>query len=510
MDNGIKTRTPFWVIVVLGISFLFLLSFHPADLPAPWFDEGWTLSVARNWAETGKYARLLNDVPISATGMAWNFTVTGPIALSFRLFGTGILQGRLPNILFTIVGAYLVYLLAKQMYNERIAIAAILLIVLGFPFPLVFGRQAIGEPAMLFYLLAGFYLFLLFLKRGYIFSILGSMLFWAAALTSKNQALPFWSASVLAIILAAGFRRDRFTLLASASVAVGTMITWWGMLWLQSHLEANLMLYGAPMKGLLNVTGWVPMWQVRIQALTSIALYAFPLVIGLGYMFFEERSRLRLQVNDDPTFYIRLAYWVLTISWLAWFVGGAMNWERYLYPATFLGNIFVANLLSKFTNDFKFYPFMPRGSEMVHAFPFSRAGVPVIASIVILCYMGCVVILTSTAMVLNSDAEKVAHYLNQATTPDGMVETYDSELLFLVHRRFNFPPDQIQVELNKRAFLGQRINIPYDPALANPDYLVVGPYSRMWNLYDSTLAQQNTWQLMFELPSYRVYKHNLQ
>lgn len=476
-------------------------------MPPPWFDEGWTLSVARNWVETGKYARFLNDVPISATGMAWNFPVTAPIALSFRLFGIGILQGRLPSALFTIVATFLVYLLTKQLYDEKTAVASLLLILLGFPFPLATGRQAIGEPAMIFYLLAGSCAFLDFLKKRSIFVGFACVLLWSAALVSKQQPLPFWTLSMFITILVAGFRRDRFTFLASVAIALSTLIVRQGMLTLQASLEANLMLYGAPMRGLLSVTGWVPIWEIRRRVLSSIVLYAFPLILGLGYVFFQALFTWRSEVATGSLFYLRLTYWSLVTSWLAWYAVGAMNWERYLYPVTFLGSIFVAVLLSKLTDDFRFSKIIVRAGEMLRTFRFSMTGMQAIVSILLLSYMGTVAVKTSMSMISNNDAEELAQYLNQSTPPDAVLETYDSELLFLVQRRFSFPPDQVQVELNKRTFLGQNANIPYDPMRANPDYLIVGPFSSMWKLYDSVLAQQDAWQLIYELPSYSVYEH---
>src|ERR1041385_1891173 len=38
---------------------LFLLTVSLDSVPPLWWDEGWTLSVARNWVETGRYQRLL-------------------------------------------------------------------------------------------------------------------------------------------------------------------------------------------------------------------------------------------------------------------------------------------------------------------------------------------------------------------------------------------------------------------------------------------------------------------
>jgi hypothetical protein len=50
------------------------------------------------------------------------------------------------------------------------------------------------------------------------------------------------------------------------------------------------------------------------------------------------------------------------------------------------------------------------------------------------------------------------------------------------------PLDQIHVELIRRTFLYDDATlIDYNPLTANPDYLVVGPHSKQWRLYDDVL-----------------------
>jgi hypothetical protein len=120
--------------------------------------------------------------------------------------------------------------------------------------------------------------------------------------------------------------------------------------------------------------------------------------------------------------------------------------------------------------------------------------------------MGIIIIFSFAYSASNNDAESVAEFINRSTPSDALFETYDSELLFLVQRRFHFPPDQVQVELNKRTFLDQDIDIQYDPAGANPDYIVVGPYSKLWELYNTELANQGKWRLIYQLPQYSIYK----
>jgi hypothetical protein len=64
--------------------------------PTLW-DEGYTLSVARNWGELGHYGRLLNG-ELVPRGLEAAFPLTGSVALSFQLFGVGIYQARLVSV----------------------------------------------------------------------------------------------------------------------------------------------------------------------------------------------------------------------------------------------------------------------------------------------------------------------------------------------------------------------------------------------------------------------------
>jgi hypothetical protein len=79
------------------------------------------------------------------------------------------------------------------------------------------------------------------------------------------------------------------------------------------------------------------------------------------------------------------------------------------------------------------------------------------------------------------------------------------ELIVLLNRRYHYPPDEIQLKLNRRTFLGQDVVIDYDPMAADPDYLVVGPHSRMWHLYDPIL-KAGSFRLILERSRYKVYE----
>ena len=99
----------------------------------------------------------------------------------------------------------------------------------------------------------------------------------------------------------------------------------------------------------------------------------------------------------------------------------------------------------------------------------------------------------------------VIRFLNNETAPDALIETYESELFFLLNRRYHYPPDQMAVELLRYRILGQKLRIDYDPMAANPDYLVAGFQSNYWDLYDSYL-NAGDFQLIKTYPKYRVYQ----
>lgn len=313
---------------------------------------------------------------------------------------------------------------------------------------------------------------------------------------------------MLAVILIAILQRDTFVFQATGIASIGTVIAWRAMLMFQHVLETSLPLYGSPMKGLLQVTGWVPIPEIRMEAMILIAKFSLPLLLGLGYTLLLEQSawKKKGRGNTGKVFYLWLAYWSFTSSWLFWFATLAMAWDRYLYPASFLGSVFVATLLFKLSQDLNFFQIINSASSMLRTFKIKPEGLAALLYIMLVSYMGSIVLRNFVYLESNGDAQIVAEYLMQSTPADAYIETYDSELLFLVQRRFHYPPDQIQVELNKQRYLHQPTEIQYDPMLAEPDYIVVGPFSQSWGLYDSTVTQEDTWNLIYELPSYKVYE----
>jgi hypothetical protein len=103
---------------------------------------------------------------------------------------------------------------------------------------------------------------------------------------------------------------------------------------------------------------------------------------------------------------------------------------------------------------------------------------------------------------VDASVREVAQFLNTQTPVGSLVETYDSELFFLLNRPYHYPPDDLNIKFVRRTFLYQdATNIDYNPLAADPDYLILGPHSRQWKLYDGNVGDRS---LSFSSYLYKV------
>jgi 4-amino-4-deoxy-L-arabinose transferase-like glycosyltransferase len=104
--------------ILISMVILFLATIRLESVPPLWWDEGWTLSIARNWYETGNYNRLLAG-HLAPRGLEAAPVVTGSIYLAFQLFGVAVFQARMVGVLYTLATLLTVYYLARRLYNRE-------------------------------------------------------------------------------------------------------------------------------------------------------------------------------------------------------------------------------------------------------------------------------------------------------------------------------------------------------------------------------------------------------
>jgi len=510
-ERGFRLSTALWTCLFI------LLLIRLQQVPPAWFDEGWMLSLARNWVEMRHYGYLLAGEPVPASILYTGLPAVAPIALSFRLLGIGLWQGRLPSILFILAAFGALYYLAHRLYGRSAATGMLACGLLLSPYPVLFGRQAIGEMPALFYLLIGYVFFLWTWRRPRWFLPL-AVLSWGLSLQTKPQVLPFFIASLsLPLMLTLWQRRWRTTWLLALGLA-GALIASGILAWAQGLLLSSELFsptsgtdpyFGARDTSNPLTYAFVPILSIRLSALRMALTSGLPTLLGLAYAagrFIRVRHELNL---DAGRTLMRLILWSLIASWFAWYILFSNGWLRYLFPVVLLGSLFAAAFLLDVTQGFN-WPLMMRRGPRFSGFTAPGLGRLLIATLIPAMILALLLQTTWTlydSYVVSADDSvlEVARFLNTHTRPDARIETYDSELFFLLERPYHYPPDAVQWQLNRRAYFGQDIEIEYDPLLANPDYLVVGPMSRLWQLYAPALAT-GKFSPCYETSRYQVYE----
>ncbi len=520
-----KHGTPLLIFGLLLLAGVWNLGGPPA-----WWDEGWTLSVARNLAERGMYARLLDGVPV-ANGLEAAIPVTEAVALSFRVFGIGLWQGRLPLVLAAILALGLLCLLALRLFDRQIAWATLVVTLLLAPHPqlhmLVQGRQVLAEGPMLAMLLAGMICALAAIGRhrdtetqaiqpGKVPSwrsyASGSLLWWVAALccltialSLKAQTLPFLVVGLLGGIGIALLLRYWRIAVILAAVLVSAYL-------LLPQLQAGYNLLAAPpfavhgVTGLLDVTAFVTESSNRVFALTMFL--AFGLVSAIGLLHGTWCVWQDLRGGSEPRqIIIRVILLALAGSWMAWFILLSVGVPRYMFPPVFLAAPFVAALLRDLTHGFDGFGTLRRMTAPLRERRVSRnAAKAWLATLVLILTLPFGILTLSRYYLLFNDdsAQRTALFFNTQTPANTRIETYESELHFFLNRSYHWPPDQTHVELNRRSLLGQATAVEYDALASDPDYLVVGEFAHGNQLYEP-LISAGKFRLLEKIGGYEVY-----
>jgi hypothetical protein len=509
-EKTIKRRIRHWfALALVGLGLLAALTLNLTSTPRLWRDEGWTLLVARNWVERGYYGQI-NGGQLQSPGLSAAFPFVAAVALSFQLLGVGVWQGRIVAVVFTLGTLSLLYLFAGRLYNRRVAWGTLFVAVLMAPHlatnPIYIGRQVMAELPMLFYILGGYICLFLALRQPVWLAAVGVV--WGLGLSAKAQPLPFWLVSLLipsGLLLVK--KQWRFAGLLLVCLLAGYYFSR-GVTLFQAYLLRGHTLPGVRLAGLVDAVALTSARSARQAALSVTLLSGLPTIIALIHVARSSFSSLVRIKEAEIEDIVEISLWVLTASWLAWFLLLSAGWARHFLPVVLLGSPLVARLLYELTHGYSLsYTVDTAGSALRHLRFNRRAlgalGAILLVSVYVYFTLGqwylAYFVYPSTAVY------QVAGYLNTRTPPDALIESFESEILFLLDRPYHFPPDQKDVDLI-RIGLGEIQSVDYDPMPVDPDYIVVGPFAEYGHIYDPEV-QSGLFRLVFQRDSYRVYAH---
>lgn len=502
-----------WRTDVVVAACLFLMVFgsgliHIQSFPPLFFDEGWTVCVARTWVESGHYGCLLRGEP-APPSLAAHFPVVASVAASFSLLGVGVWQTRLVGLLYTFGALLLLYALARRLYGRSIAIAALALLILV-PLkwsihPLYIGRQVLGEMPLLCFLLAGFVCFVRSRHRP-VWS-LGAIACWALALMTKAQVAPFLIASFMATIVLLSIRKDWSAVWGMGFLLAGSWVGFRFLIEAKSWLLSGHTMAHPSTDGMTEAIALVLVPAIRMETMQYVFLAWAEYPLGLAYAAWRlhRMSASRDELSLEETAQIMLL--VLAGSWLAWFAFLSAGEPRYALPGLFLAAPFTALFLHDATRGFDVSYLVSTLAGLVHRKGLTARGLKAAVVVVLLLIMAWGALQERYAFRAREDDRDlfaVTQYLNTATPTTALIETYDSELFLFLNRPYTYALPKHLVEIIRRE-QGQPQVVSYDPLQSKPDYLVVGEYGRWAGFYKPLIAQ-NRVRLVTTIGRYQVYE----
>lgn len=500
----------FFLVMLVLISPI--LVFYNLELnPRPWHDEGSYLTLAKTLSEDGIYAVRNSDGyqtfgPVQSIGP----TVILPVALVYKYFGAGLLQGRIVSAAYALITLWVFFFAGYFLFGKRVALLAFV-IMLGSPAAsyLINGRQVLGEAPAIGFFLAGWLTWAHGVNNGkkWLFFLAG--IFLGLAMITKSQYVILGMATLgLLVILDFVYYRQRMYmwLIVIGAIAVGCVVGW--NIWQINYFGINVFQENAQKMGVLAKS------TVGLNLHSIIDAVRFLLGIGSGhYYFFWGWPALLyvgfLSIKRDRQGLILSFLTVFTVLWILYFSFWIIPWYRYFFPAAVLTALFVAKLFFDLFDGLK-----TLGPDLLEEMRQLNLKSSITMSPRLLISMGTLAGLMTMTFglvyqlqkvvrsdvfdtygadeILNSSPpqfyapQEVANFLNQNVEKGKIVETWERELGILTDQNYHYPDQVNLAQVHLRLYRGGNNEYGLDEDYfmqAHPDYLVIGWYSRLNNIY---------------------------
>jgi 4-amino-4-deoxy-L-arabinose transferase-like glycosyltransferase len=480
----------------------FLLLFRLGSYPAPWYDEGSHLHVAKNLALNGVYADFSSEGnryygPVLGVGP----TVLLPIALVFKLLGVSITYARLVIVAYGVLALIAFYLLGTQVMSRRGAYIALVLMVLSPGVDFVFNtRTVLGEVPGLAFLTAGLWLWLRPGPRSLLELVGVGVLMGLTAITKNQFAITVLPALFVTWIADLVWYRQRgWRYFVIPGVIAGLIFGLWLLALLtvlgeSRQISENLAAIREASSGAFLILRFDTMYRA-FQNLIERGVYGglfIPIVI-YGLVISLKRTA------DGQRFGTILIFILASIGLYI----SALPWPRYAFPALVFSALFLVHFLERLTDGFRLDW---RGL---------RAATPPLSSLVTILVIGWVVLLilvpgyrqvNELRTKARSDAYQVAGYLQANVAKEAVIETWEQELAVLSNHRFHYPPQIVLAKAVANQWLGAPLASEfYDfRTFGQPEYVIVGPFAQYTFLYPQDRLTEYT--RLTTIGAYEIYQ----
>lgn len=493
--------------------------------PITWFDEGSHLHVPKTLVRHGVYADISSEGyryygPTVGVGP----TVMLPIALAFRLFGVGLLQGRLVIVAYALVALAAFFALARGLHGRRVALLGLTLLLASrtatltgfgqyhrqFDGLLDYGRQVLGEVPGTAFLLLGALAWLAALRAeggrptassspGRRWPVLGgpwalsllSGLGFGLALVTKNQFVLIIppALALLALLDWRYYRAATWRLRLAPPLVACACFALWTLVQLQFLGPGSFMENVRQTRQAAGGAIFVFDLGATLRAgrhLLRPGLYGGLLVPALAYALWRARRR-------DAQGLAEALIALLIGLWLCWFVGASLGWARYAFPAVAFSALTVARMLADLIG------WLGRRGGRGRWLAAGVAGYAALAAALPLA------LTARDTLRPDASAQRFAAYLDQHVPADAVVETWEPELGLLTDHRYHYPPIKLLDTAVREQWLGGAA-MAYNGLDDSPPYVAIGPFGSTTGVYRPDILARD-YVAQQQIGPYVLFRH---
>lgn len=333
-----SSKIQVWLISLSAILILVAGTYHLGESPAIWLDEGVYSQLGVNIAEAGQQAfQIAPGIFEHNSYISVGYPLLYPLAFSYKIFGTGVLQGRGVMVVFIVLFAAASYWYMRQLFGPWQAAFALLLLS-SFAELYGNGKSILGEVPGLFFLVATL-IALRYLEKGRYQHV-----FWYIA-TGILAGLCVATKPIFILLLAALF----FTLILqykkvslswkgflAGFIAFTVPFAWWIYTQFGSDVTLRMLVldYINPYSA---QSGQVLMGQVIVRNLVRFFTETTPVYTALltgawAVALYVRRKTARLSAAELSAFIFCM---LIIVAYLR-----LPGWYRYLFPATTIALLF--------------------------------------------------------------------------------------------------------------------------------------------------------------------------
>lgn len=464
--------------------------------------------LARTLAENGVYAIRTSTGyqtfgPVQTVGP----TVILPIAIVYRLFGVGLLQGRLVAGAFALFTLIAFYGLVRKILGSATALLAVGLL-LGSPAArfLLLGRQVIAEVPAMGFMFAGWWSWSKATDKGLKWPLATGLMMGLAAVT-KPMYGALITLSLLSVVAMDTVRRARLSIrnYAVPIAMIGAMMAGWqGWQLLEFGSEVYL-------DNLIKLREWS-------RASTGFHSGSFEdamrFLIGARsghlYLFWGIPSLLYSWVlgwRDEKRSDV-LAIASFTTMALVHYVIWRISWGSYSIAPVASMAMFVAALWLALIRFLESSPWVL----------FTRDGENPIGRALVLTSLGSVILVLLAYSIQNLARTDVLHKyvapadaastLEEYVGPEEVIDTLEKEMGILTDLQFRYPDQSVITAGIRAAFW----NGPRDYSLGEKyfsghdvDYVLIGWYGRMMSIYDMEYLERQA-EPVVKVEEYELFR----